>query len=274
MNCRGAYVRSSKTEGILAMFSLHRWVALGLVGVLAGFGATTPVAAQAPSTFTLQPGGTAVVQFEAFCTEFGEVFPTRVQLPNGVAPERARAALSYGVGKGLSADPATALQLQYAIWQALGTTTSPKGDATAQDVVTNGTAVPANPQATSVIDAATANQITVTLDTWQPIGPKVAITATATDHFYGRGQLTIANTSSQAVTLYMPVGTIFPSVDPAQQTMAGYATAVQVTNPAPVQQQLPTTSGVDFPSMLPLVALGLLMIGGTLRVIHVRGRRA
>ena len=41
------------------------------VALLSG---VTPVAAQAPATFTLQPGGRAVVQFEAFCTEFGKYF--------------------------------------------------------------------------------------------------------------------------------------------------------------------------------------------------------
>lgn len=36
-------------------------------------------------TFILQPGGTAVISFEVFCTEFGEVFPAAVELPNGLA---------------------------------------------------------------------------------------------------------------------------------------------------------------------------------------------
>ena len=62
---------------------------------------------------------------------------------------------------------------------------------------------------------------------------------TASDNFYGRGQLTVTNTSTQELTLFMPVGTLFPSVNPAQQTMAGYATNIQVSNPQQAPQQLP-----------------------------------
>lgn len=223
----------------------------------------------APTTFTLQPGGTATVTYEAFCIEFGEVFAAAVQLPSGLAPDAGRAALAYGVSKGYASDPAKALQLQYAIWQALGETTSPKGDTTAQDVLTNGKAVPANPQGTSVLDAVAAKNVTVTLVSWQPIGPKVAITQTATDNFYGRGTLTIQNTSQQALTLYMPVGTLFPSVNAAQQTMIGYATNVQVANPQPTT--LPATGGSEQGGLLALVAL-LLCAGAALRMTRmVRG---
>ncbi|MBC8163565.1 MAG: hypothetical protein H7Z42_20355 [Roseiflexaceae bacterium] len=230
----------------------------------------SPVAAQAPTSFTLQPGGKAVVTFEAFCTEFGQVFPSAVQLPDGVVAEPARSALAYGVGKNYNGDAAQALQLQYAIWQTLGTTNSPKGDATAQDVLTNGKTAPVAPQGTSVVDAAAANQVTLTLDSWQPIGPKVQITPTASDNFYGRGQITIENTSQQAVTLFMPVGTRFPATNAAQQTMAGYATNAQVTNPQaaadPAPAQLPSTSGGALNALLPLLALGLLALGGTLHL--------
>jgi len=62
---------------------------------------------------------------------------------------------------------------------------------------------------------------------------------TASDNFYGRGQLTVTNTSTQELTLFMPVGTLFPSVNPAQQTMAGYATDIQVSNSQQAPQQLP-----------------------------------
>ena len=241
------------------MDHIQRWLAVGLASTLALVISVSPVAAQSPATFTLQPGGRAVIQFEAFCTEFGKIFPTALQLPNAVAPDAARAAMSYGVAKGYTTDPAKALQLQYAVWQALGTANSPKGDATTQDVVTNGTTTPATPQGTSVLDAAKANQITLTLDSWQPIGSKVQITPTATDNFYGQGQLTITNTSQQAVTLYMPVGTLFPASDTSHQTMAGYATKVQVTNPAP--QQLPKTGGEELSFLLPALALGLLTLG-------------
>ncbi len=62
---------------------------------------------------------------------------------------------------------------------------------------------------------------------------------TASDNFYGRGQFTVTNTSTQELTRFMPVGTLFPSVNPAQQTMAGYATDIQVSNSQQAPQQLP-----------------------------------
>lgn len=247
-----------------------RWiVGAGLV-LFAVLSAVQPVAAQAPSTFTLQPGGRAVVTFEAFCTEFGEVFPTKINLPDGVVTDPARAALSYGVGKGLNATGEQALQLEYAIWQAIGTTNSPKGDATAQDVVTNGKTVPANPQGTSVVDAAKANQIKLTLDSFQPIGNKVQITPTASDNFYGRGQITIENTSQQALTLFMPVGTRFPSTDAKQQTLAGYATDAKVTNPQTAPAQLPATGGSE--TSIALLAGAFVLLGLGLMARSARRR--
>lgn len=230
------------------------------LALLVYFGIGTASAQQAPSTFTLQPGGTAVVSYQAFCTEFGKIFPDGIQGPSGsVAPAAAQAAMSYGISKGYDKDGQQALQLQYGIWQALGTTTAPTGDATAQDIATNGKTPPANPQGTSVLDAFKANQIKLTLNSWAPIGPKVAITSTATDNFYGGGQLTIQNTSQQALTLYMPVGTLFAPTNPAHQTMAAYATNVQVNNP---QQTLPNTAGEDDSTIrFMLIALTLLGLG-------------
>jgi len=236
------------------------------IALVASFRVGTASAQQTPTTFTLQPGGTAVVSFEAFCIEFGKVFPNGIQGPSGLAPDPARAAMSYGLGKGLNANEQQALQMQYGIWQALGTQGAPAGDAAAQDVFTNGKTVPTNPQGTSVLDAFAANQIKVTLSSWAPVGAKVAITPTATDNFYGRGQLTIQNTSQQALTLYMPVGTQFASIDPAQQSVAAYATNVQVNNPQQtsstgVQNNLPNTAGEEQYVFFLLAGLSLLGLG-------------
>lgn len=248
----------------------HTIVAAALFAVFSTGGGVAR-AQSSTDSFTLQPGGKATITFEAFCTEFGEVFANAVQGPSGLAPEPARAALAYGVDQGLNADAQQALQLQFAIWQALGETGSPAGDATAQDVITNGTAAPTDPQGTSVLDAAQAGQVTVTLDSWQPIGPKVQITATASDNFYGRGQVTVENTSQQELTLFMPVGTLFPSVDAAQQTMAGYATDVQVTNPQ-APQQLPSTGAETSFGALVWAAVLLLGLGAGVRLFARRAR--
>jgi LPXTG-motif cell wall-anchored protein len=90
----------------------------------------------------------------------------------------------------------------------------------------------------------------------------------ASDNFYGRGQMTIANTSQQVLTLYVPVGALFPPTTAGEQTMAGYTTNVAVTNPQ-VSQQLPNTSGGETFGLLPFIALLMLAVSG---VLHLRRR--
>jgi hypothetical protein len=223
-----------------------------------------------PATFTLQPGGMATITFEAFCTDFGLKFPQAIQAPNAVGSDKIRAALAYIQNNNLAADPAKALEAQYAIWQLSGATGSPAGGADASAVVAAAATAPAATQGTSVVDAAKANQVKVTLASWQAIGDKVPI-GSAMDNFYGRGTLTVENTSQQAVTLAMPVGTLFPPVTAGEQTMAGYATNVQVSNPQAAQapQQLPNTSGGSTSLALLLGALLLFGAGGVLRLIRL-----
>ncbi|MBS1968174.1 MAG: hypothetical protein JST60_20750 [Chloroflexi bacterium SZAS-1] len=221
----------------------------------------------APSKpFTLKPGGKATISFEAFCVNFGKLFPTGVTVPNGtIAPDPVRAALEYAQSKGLTADPKQALQVEYAIWQLGGTTNSPKGEALAQDVIAAASAAKVtDPQGLSILEAAKTNQISMTLDLWEPIGDKQQITATASDHFYGRGQLTVTNISKQSLTLFMPTGTIFPPTSNAQN-MAAIQTNVVVTDPA-----LPVTAGEGNSTtwLLILSAAILLASGWVLRQRH------
>lgn len=219
------------------------------------------VFAAPPRPFTLQPGGKATITFEAFCVNFGKLFPTALTGPDGaVAPDKVRAALEYAQEKGLTTDSQQALQVEYAIWQLINTPNSPKGDALAQDVITAANAATvSNPTGTSILDAAKASHVTLTLDSWQPIGDKQQITATASDHFYGRGQLTVENVSQQALTLYMPTGTIFPPATNAQN-MAGIQTDITINNPS-----LPSTGGdTQMPLTVLLISSLLLVAGGWL----------
>ncbi|MBK9714120.1 MAG: hypothetical protein IPO81_22870 [Kouleothrix sp.] len=209
-------------------------VALAVVASAFG-GVALAQTGQGAQSFTLQPGGTATVTFEAFCTNFGQAFPTSIQAPNGVADAKVAGALAYIQSNNLAADQSQALEAQYGIWQAQGATGSPAGGTTAQAVAGAATAAPASPQGTSLLDAAQSGQVRVTLSSWQPVGNKVQI-GNASDNFYGRGTLTVENTSQQALTLYMPVGTLFPPATAGDQTMAGYATSTQVTNPQPTPQ--------------------------------------
>lgn len=245
--------------------------------VLLAFGGGAALAQTGAQTFTLQPGGTATVTFEAFCTDFGLKFPTSIQAPNAVAEDRVRGALAYIQSNNLAADQNNALEAQYGIWQVRGASGSPAGGSTAQAVVNAANTAPATPQGTSVVDAAESGQVRVTLASWQPVGDKVPI-GNASDNFYGRGTLTVENTSQQALTLYMPIGTLFPPTTAGEQTMAGYATDVQVTNPQPTPRataqaggqqpgQLPNTAEGDGGSswMVFAASLGLIAVGYSLR---------
>lgn len=212
-----------------------------LIAVLVGMSQYAGLAqAQAAQTFTLNPGGTATVTFEAFCTDFGQNFPDGVEVPNALAPDNVRAALAYIQSQGLAADEAQALEAQYGLWRVVGATNSPQGGQGATDVVNAATTPPAAPQGTSVLDAVAANQVRVAVASWQPLGQPVDL-GSVTDNFYGRGTLTVENTSNQALTLYHPVGALYAPVQAGAQTMAAYATDVQVQNPATPTPQ-PTTA--------------------------------
>jgi hypothetical protein len=95
------------------------------------------------------------------------------------------------------------------------------------------------------------------MNSWSPIGNKVDLGA-LTDNFYGKGELTLENTSQEALTLAMPVGTVFQTPDADSQNMVGYATNVQVNNPA---STLPETGLFDgSPTFVLLLAAGYFML--------------
>jgi len=229
---------------------------LTAVGVLMILGGSAFAQAKTPASFTLRPGGVATITFEAYCTEFGKFFPQSILAPNGVAADKIRAALAYIHQQGLTADTNKALEANDAIWQLAGATRAPAGGTTTQDVLKNATTPPADPAGTSILDAASANQVKLTLASWQP-GPKVQILS-ATDSFYGRGTLTVENVSQQELTLFMPVGTLFPGSEARLQVMGGYTTDTKVQNP-----QLPNTgAGASNPGLLiAILALSVMMAG-------------
>jgi hypothetical protein len=241
---------------------LSRLSVVLLILMLSSLGRTVALA-QTDQSFTLDPGGKATISFTAFCLDFGVKFPDTVQAPNALAEDKLRAALAYIQSNNLAADQSKALEAQYAIWQLRGATNSPAGGAQAKAVVDAATMPPANLQGTSIIDAAKANQVRLTVSSWQPIGSKVPLGA-ATDNFYGQGTLTVENTSNQKLTLFMPIGALFPPAATGSQTMAGYSTNVQVTDPGKqAPQELPRTGASDGGNawLLAMIALGLLAMG-------------
>lgn len=225
-----------------------------------------PPAARAQSneiTFKLGPGGTAMITFVAYCTDFGKFFPEQIQGPNGnVAADPIPAALAYISSLGIADDSAKALEANFAIWQLAGATRATGGGDLTKDVKANATTPPSAPAgAISILDAAKDGKATLTLDSWTPIGDKVKI-LNATDHFHGRGTLMVENTSTEVLTLYMPTGTLFPGVETRLQVMGAYAEDVQT-----IDARLPATgAGDELPTAaLALVALALLAGGVSLR---------
>jgi LPXTG-motif cell wall-anchored protein len=230
-----------------------------MLGLMSGLGSPTALA-QTGQSLTLGPGGKATISFTAFCLDFGVQFPANLQAPNALAEDKVRAALAYIQNNNLAADQTKALDAQYAIWQLRGATGSPAGGAQAQAVVSAATTPPANPQGTSILDAAKANQVRLTVTAWQPIGNPVQLGA-GSDHFYGQGTLTVENISNQRLALAMPVGTVFPPATAGSQTMAAFSTSVQITDPGQsAPQQLPNTGGHDTSSSLLFVVGALILL--------------
>lgn len=193
---------------------------VGLVLAVWPFGFGSAVAqAQAQQTFTLAPGARAVVTFEAYCANIGLRFPQTLQPPSGLARDPIRAALDYAVASGLTDTGDEALSLQYAVWRLSGRPGTPRGDALTQQIVDAARTAPAAPQgATSLLDAAGAGQVRIAVDAWQPLGEQTVVFGQQT-FFRGSGQLTVENIAQQELTLFMPVGTIFPSPSDEVQNM-------------------------------------------------------
>lgn len=237
------------------MRNLVRMLAVALVTVFVGAGvAGAQAETAATKTFTLQPGGKATVSYEAFCLDFGKKFPGSVNAPNGVADAKIQNALYYALTKGYQSSEA--LDLQYAIWELTEAQSVPQSGPVAAEIKAATAAAPAL-AGTSVLDAVRDNKLKLTMNSWSPIGDKVDL-GLLTDNFYGQGQLTLENTSQEALTLAMPVGTVFQTPDAESQNMVGYATEVQVNNPA---SSLPETGLFDSrPPILVTLAAGYFLL--------------
>jgi hypothetical protein len=191
--------------------------------------------AQASSAFTVPPGGRVLVSFEAYCLDFGGAFPLALAAPSadaGLAPANVRAAINYIRGH-RPGDSQAALQAQYAIWRLRGVAGLPKGS----DAVAQGTPVTDPANARSILDGGlNRGEWSLDVTAWSPIGRPVQLASGVSDNFYGAGQMIVRNNTRQQLSLYVPVGTIFPPAGSGLQRVAGYPTGVQVV-------RLPNTDG-------------------------------
>ncbi|HYF61755.1 MAG TPA: thioester domain-containing protein [Herpetosiphonaceae bacterium] len=237
------------------MRDLGRMMAVALLTVFVGAGvASAQAETAATKTFTLQPGGKATVSYEAFCLDFGKKFPGSVNAPNGVADAKIQNALYYALTKGYQSSES--LDLQYAIWELTEAQDVPQSGPVAAEIKAATAAAPAL-AGTSVLDAVRDNKVKLTMNSWETIGDKVDFGVT-TDNFYGKGQLTLENTSQEALTLAMPVGTIFETPDAESQNMVGYATEVQVNNPVATMPE--TGLFDDRPNLVLTLAAGYFLL--------------
>lgn len=231
---------------VFAVMALLGWIASGTVRAQQSVNG---------ETFTLAPGGRATITFESFCLDYGKRFPEDIGLPpSGLADPPVRGVLSYALAQGYtSSDPK---EVQFAIWQVRGATGAPQPGAIGREIAQAARAVAPPEGATSLLDALDAGDVRLTAGAWQGVGEQLTIN-NFNDHFQGRGELVVENTSDRDLTLYMPVGTVFPAPSDEFQSMAGYATEVTVENP---QQAMPDTGVTDLFNMTQLLLLSLLAL--------------
>jgi LPXTG-motif cell wall-anchored protein len=192
-------------------------------------------AGQAPTVLTIAGGASASITVRGFCLDFGKPFPTGEMTARGLAADNVRAALNYSMQKGYT--EGNAPQVQVAVWYLRDNTWHSEDRTIAQEIVTNATAANA-PQAvagaTSLADAVTQNQVSVT-------GTFVPQTA---DAFYGDGQITIKNNGTSDLMVYMPIGTVFtvPNNAGGFQDLAAYQLRNVSAQPTPIGTPVPGQS--------------------------------
>jgi len=153
-----------------------------------------------PTSTTIAAGGTATLTVRGFCLDFGKPFPTGAMTGKGLADANIRSALNYAIQKGYTSG--NAQQVEQAIWNLRDNTWHNQSHEIGTEIVTNATAANAPATSTdgvSVVDALTKGQVTVSA-TFVPQTP---------DAFYGDGKVTIKNTGTSDLRIYMPVGVVF-----------------------------------------------------------------
>jgi len=213
--------------------------------------ASANVNQQAPRTVTIAAGATATLTARGFCLDFGKPFPTQETTSRALAADRIRAALNYSIQKGYT--EGNPQQVQLAVWYLRDNTWHAEQRAIAEEIVREAATAPVPPssgEGISLSDAVTQNLVTVTAR----FVPQTA------DAFYGDGTITIRNTGTSEVRVYLPMGTTFSTVANAGtfQDLLVYELAVQqgtttpggaTASPATTQQATaqPTITAVTTP---------------------------
>ena len=163
----------------------------------------TQQAAQAPRTITIAAGATATLTARGFCLDFGKPFPTQDMSARNLAVDRIRAALNYSIQKGYT--DGNPQQVQLAVWYLRDNTWHGEQRVIAEEIVREAATAPVPPstgEGISLSDAVTQNRVTVT----------ARFVPQTQDAFYGDGTVTIQNTGTSEVRVYMPMGVTFSTV--------------------------------------------------------------
>jgi hypothetical protein len=204
------------------------WSLLGLAALLLSLGFAGAASAQTgpspsdTSLLTIPAGQTAQLEVQGFCLDFGKTFPTGALAPKELATPELRAALNYAIQKGyVDSNPR---QVEQAVWFLSDGTWHSTDRTIAEEIVNNSKTgqAPTDPtKGTTLFDAVNQGVLTAT----------VTFTPLTADTFYGQGTLTIKNTGSANVQVYLPLGTVFPPGSTDQQRLMGYA--IRVAQAAP-----------------------------------------
>ncbi len=201
-------------------------------------------AASAPYIFRVDAGQTYSGKIRGYCINFGKNFPGgSLDIKQGTSANLG-GALAYALGKGYTDN--NSAQTALALWYLTDSTwhdsaISATDHTVAQEIVANANAVNAGTsQNTSLLDATNSNQVQARIQDFHALDNQPA-----SGHYYGEGTLVVTNTSSSALTLYMPYGTIAPAASADMQNMLLYATdpqqAAAATAAVPTATALPAT---------------------------------
>jgi len=187
-----------------------------------------------PQVVSIPANGTMTLKARGFCTVFGKPFPTGATAPNGLAPANIRGALTYAIDKGYT--DSNAQQVQLAIWNLADGTWHNDDHAIASEIVSNTTTVtPPTANAMALPDAFTQKSVNVSAT----FVPQTA------DAFYGDGNVTITNTTSSALSVYMPIGTMFtvPNGNGQFQDLVAYELVQAEGTPTAAATSSPAATG-------------------------------
>ncbi|HUP27889.1 MAG TPA: hypothetical protein VM409_05590 [Chloroflexia bacterium] len=214
---------------------------------------------QTPRSITIAAGASATLTARGFCLDFGKPFPTQDMTARNLAVDKIRAALNYSIQKGYT--DGNPQQVELAVWYLRDNTWHGEQHTIADEIVRESATaqVPTSTgDGTSISDAVSQNKVTVTAK----FVPQTA------DAFYGDATVTIRNTGTSEMKVYMPVGVTFSTIAGGNfQDLIAYELAVQQGTTTPGATASPATTLQ--PTIQPSLTAQTTPVGTTTAVASV-----